>query len=49
MTLLQAWELSPAWYAGRLDAGWAPRPAEESERLLDEAGLTGEFWRLAPA
>ena len=42
----QVWRLSGPWYANRLDEDWAPRTPEAIERLLSEAGLTGDFWRV---
>ena len=39
--------LAGRWYGDRLDPDWRPRSTAESQRILDEAGLTGEFWRLA--
>jgi hypothetical protein len=39
--------LARKWWWTRLDPDWRPRPAAESQRILDELGLTGEFWRLA--
>lgn len=38
--------LARRWYGDRLDPAWRPRSVAESQRLLAEAGLTGEFWRL---
>jgi hypothetical protein len=38
--------LAARWYGDRLDPDWRPRSAAESQRILDEVGLTGEFWRL---
>ena len=35
------------WYGDRLDPGWRPRTREQSQRILDEEGLRGDFWRLA--
>ena len=40
-------ELARAWWRTRLDPAWRPRTAAESQALLDELGLEGEFWRLA--
>ncbi|HEV3002294.1 MAG TPA: hypothetical protein VGW75_16245 [Solirubrobacteraceae bacterium] len=40
-------EVARRWYGDRLDPGWRPRTVAQSQRILDEAGLTGEFWRLA--
>ena len=41
------WELARRWYGDRLDPDWRPRSIAESQRILDEVGLTGEFWRLS--
>ena len=35
------------WYGDRLEPGWRPRTREESQRILEEEGLSGDFWRLA--
>jgi hypothetical protein len=40
-------ELARRWCSTRLDEGWKPRPAAESQAILDDLGLRGEFWRLA--
>jgi hypothetical protein len=39
-------ELARAWWWSRLDPGWQPRTAEQSQAILDEVGLTGDFWAL---
>jgi hypothetical protein len=39
-------ELARRWYGDRLDPDWRPRTREQSQAILDEVGLTGEFWRL---
>ena len=39
-------ELAQTWWWTRLDPGWRPRPAEESQAILDGLGLGGEFWQL---
>jgi hypothetical protein len=39
--------LAERWYGDRLDPGWRPRSTAESQRILDEVGLTGGFWRLS--
>ena len=46
VALEQVWRLAGPWYADRMDDGWTPRRPEETERLLTDAGLTGEFWRV---
>jgi hypothetical protein len=45
LTRLQA--LARRWYGDRLDPAWRPRTLEASQRILEDAGLTGPFWRLA--
>ena len=40
-------ELARRWWWTRLEPDWRPRTAGESQAILDEFGLTGEFWRLA--
>ena len=42
----QVWRLAKPWYADRLDLGWTPRTPDVMQRLLEDAGLTGEFWRV---
>lgn len=39
-------ELARLWWWTRLDPGWRPRTADESQALLDSVGLTGDFWSL---
>ena len=40
-------ELARRWWSTRLEPDWRPRPTDESQRILDDVGLTGPFWRLA--
>jgi hypothetical protein len=40
-------ELARAWWWSRLDPGWRPRTVAESQAILDELELTGDFWQLA--
>ena len=40
-------ELARRWWRTRLEPDWRPRTLAESQAILDELGLTGEFWRLA--
>ncbi len=40
------WALAQRWYAGRLSPEWRGRSGEEAQAIVDEVGLTGEFWRL---
>jgi hypothetical protein len=39
-------ELAKRWYGDRLDPGWRPRPAGESQAILRSVGLTDDFWSL---
>ena len=39
-------ELARRWWWTRLEPGWRPRTAPESQAILHELGLTGDFWRL---
>lgn len=38
--------LARAWWWTRLDPGWRPRSVEESQAILDELELRGDFWAL---
>ena len=38
--------LARRWWSSRLDRDWRPRPVEESQAILDEVGLVGDFWQL---
>ena len=38
--------LARRWWTSRLDSDWQPRPVDESQAILDEVGLSGDFWRL---
>ncbi len=46
-SLDQAWRLARAWYADRLSPDWRRATPAAAAALLDELGLTGDFWRLA--
>ena len=46
LTAPQLNELARRWWWTRLEPDWRPRTAHESQQILDELGLTGEFWRL---
>lgn len=39
-------ELARRWWSTRLDPDWRPRLLSESQGILDDLGLTGEFWQL---
>jgi Alkylmercury lyase len=44
--LLTLWQLAQPWYGDRLDPDWTPQPTGARQRLLDDVGLAGPFWRL---
>ena len=46
LTLDQVWALSQRWYADRLSPTYGGRSAEQMERIFQEIGLVGPFWRL---
>ncbi len=48
-SLEQMWSVALRWYTGRASPGWKRRTPEESQAILAEAGLSGEFWNLQPA
>jgi hypothetical protein len=39
--------LASVWYGDRLDPEWQPRTRDESQRLLADVGLDGDFWELS--
>jgi hypothetical protein len=39
-------DLAHAWWHDRLAPDWRPHPREQNQAILDELGLTDEFWRL---
>ena len=47
LDLEAVWELSKAWYGGRLDAEWRGRSPQEAQAVLTGVGLTGSFWALS--
>jgi hypothetical protein len=38
--------LAHRWWGDRLHADWQPRLRDQSQAILEEVGLTGDFWRL---
>jgi hypothetical protein len=38
--------MTQRWYGDRLDPAYQPRPVEELQSLLVDAGLNGPFWSL---
>jgi len=39
-------QLAESWYGDRLDPDWRPRSRDESQALLEAAGLSTPFWQL---
>jgi hypothetical protein len=46
LTVAKLSELAHAWWHDRLAPGWRPHSREDNQAILDELGLTGDFWRL---
>jgi hypothetical protein len=42
-------ELAHAWWNDRLAADWQPHTSEQSQAILEQLELSGDFWRLAQA
>jgi len=40
-------DLAVAWWDDRLSSSWVPHARAQNTAILDELGLTGEFWVLA--
>ena len=40
------WALAQRWFDGRLSPDWKPRPRDQAQQLLSEAGFVGPFWSL---
>jgi hypothetical protein len=38
--------LAHAWWADRLSPDWLPHTRDQNQAILDQLGLTGDFWRL---
>jgi hypothetical protein len=45
----QCWRLAQGWYGRRLDPAFRRFTVGEAQAVVDGVGLTGDFWRLAPA
>ena len=42
-------ELAHAWWSDRLSPDWQPHTRRQNQTILDQLGLTSEFWRLPSA
>jgi hypothetical protein len=38
--------LAHAWWGDRLSPTWRPHTREQNQTILDQLGLTGDFWQL---
>jgi len=39
-------ELAEAWWDDRIAPDWRPHTREQNQAILEQLGLTGEFWAL---
>ena len=39
-------ELAQAWWDDRVSPDWVPHTREQNMEILDQLGLSGEFWAL---
>jgi hypothetical protein len=46
LTVTQLSSLANAWWSDRISPDWRPRTRDENQAILDELGLTGDFWQL---
>ena len=46
ITVGQCWQLAHGWFTHRFDPDWRRLTPEEVRQSFEEAGLTGEFWKL---
>jgi hypothetical protein len=46
ISVRQLCDLAHAWWGDRLDPAWQPHNRDQNQAILDDVGLTGEFWRL---
>lgn len=40
-------DLAHAWWSDRLSPEWQPHTRERNQAILDDLGLTGDFWVLS--
>jgi hypothetical protein len=46
ITVAKLSELAHAWWSDRLAPDWQPHTRPQNQGILDDLGLTGNFWRL---
>lgn len=47
LPVAQLHRLATAWFGDRLDPDWRPRLISHAQALLEQLGVTGDFWRLS--
>jgi hypothetical protein len=45
LTPEQGWRLAHGWFKDKLKPDWRRHTGAETEALLAEVGLTGDFWK----
>ena len=46
LTVEKLSELAHAWWGDRLAPDWQPHTRAQNQKILNDLGLTGDFWRL---
>ena len=46
LTPEQGWGLAHGWYKDKVKPDWRRHTLEETEALLEDAGIKGPFWNL---
>ena len=46
LTVAKLSRLAHAWWSDRLAPDWQPHTRERNQSILEDLGLTGDFWRL---
>ena len=42
----QLWQLAQRWYDDRFDPQWRRRSVPDRQQILEDVGLTGDFWQV---
>ena len=46
LTVEKLSELAHAWWSDRLAPDWQPHTRAQNQKILNDLGLTDDFWRL---
>ncbi len=46
ITIGQLADLAHRWWEDRLNPAWQPHTRDQNQNILDDLGLTGQFWQL---